>query len=431
MISLWFLGLVCGVVSCSHRQPSPPNRVARVDVAPVSKTPEPVLSPAELRGAAATTLGRCDARPSLEQMCTDWIADNLRRGVIPECLAAECSIEKSKRQGDWSSAQLRLATAERGESCAPGYDRVLSVLQKGNMVWPIDELIDKGQSASVTYARHEFVAGALWLIAFRDARRDQEHVVVELKDPPVVRLRRSFASAENWIGKRRGQFIVTGVGQLELRDGGIDVEHETEGDPRQGWRIKSHSFHPYWQCTPNSPCPRTCYEPADAAQMFEDNPGEHAPATPPELADVTEPKSVTSLELSGSGIQSVLPLARFTSLEILDLSNTQVSDIWWLHPLFELRSIDLSQTQVDDLGPLRGLTQLERLALRGTPVYDLEPLGVLANLRELDLAHTLVRDVSPLVGLKALKVLHLENTNIDEAQLAALRSALPNVLIHQ
>ena len=58
-------------------------------------------------------------------------------------------------------------------------------------------------------------------------------------------------------------------------------------------------------------------------------------------------------------------------------------------------TLDLSGTQVADLAPLAGLTGLQRLGLSGTQVADLAPLAGLTGLQRLDLAGTQVADLRP------------------------------------
>jgi Leucine-rich repeat (LRR) protein len=53
-----------------------------------------------------------------------------------------------------------------------------------------------------------------------------------------------------------------------------------------------------------------------------------------------------------------------------------------------LRSLDLSGTRISDLAPLATLTRLEYLDLTGAPVTDLSPLAALVELRRLDLRST-------------------------------------------
>ena len=64
------------------------------------------------------------------------------------------------------------------------------------------------------------------------------------------------------------------------------------------------------------------------------------------------------------------------------------------------KTLDLSGTKVTDLTPLAGLAKLEALDLRGTKVTDLTPLAGLTNLIMLDLRGTKVIDLTPIAGLQ-------------------------------
>ncbi len=130
---------------------------------------------------------------------------------------------------------------------------------------------------------------------------------------------------------------------------------------------------------------------------------------------------VTELDLSGSDISDVSPLAGLTALQRLDLMFTPVSDVTPLSGLTALQELDLMNTRVSDVSPLSGLTALQRLDLVGTPVSDVTPLSGLTALQELGLMNTRVSDVSPLKGLTALRNLDLMNTPVsDVSPLAGL-----------
>jgi internalin A len=66
--------------------------------------------------------------------------------------------------------------------------------------------------------------------------------------------------------------------------------------------------------------------------------------------------------------------------------------------------LDLSGTQVSDLSPLARLENLKLLNLSGTPVSDLSPLARLENLKLLYLDGTQVADLSPLARLPKLRI---------------------------
>ncbi len=81
----------------------------------------------------------------------------------------------------------------------------------------------------------------------------------------------------------------------------------------------------------------------------------------------------------------------------LDLANLPLTDLACLADLRPER-LDLSGTAVADLGPLADQTSLRELRLLACPVTDLGPLAGL-ELQSLDLRDTRVRDLSALAGM--------------------------------
>ncbi len=136
------------------------------------------------------------------------------------------------------------------------------------------------------------------------------------------------------------------------------------------------------------------------------------------LASLTD---LQQLSLSSTRVTDFSPLASLTGLWSLYLSSTRVTDLSPLTSLTALRRLDLHSTQVTDLSPLASLTDLERLGLRSTRVTDLSPLASLTALQELNLSDTQVSDLSPLASLTDLQVLHLHSTQVtDLSPLASL-----------
>lgn len=120
------------------------------------------------------------------------------------------------------------------------------------------------------------------------------------------------------------------------------------------------------------------------------------------------------LTAGDSPLSDLTPLSSLSKLEILDLKNTRVVELSPLSSLHGLRHLRLSGTKVKDLAPLRGLTKLERLDLDGTKVIDLSALSGLVALQRLDLNDTKVRDLSPLSTLTELEWLALRRTAITD-----------------
>jgi internalin A len=122
---------------------------------------------------------------------------------------------------------------------------------------------------------------------------------------------------------------------------------------------------------------------------------------------LTDLAGLQSLDLRGTGVTDLAPLASLVGLQSLDLSNTGVTDLSPLGGLVGLQSLNLSETGVTDLSPLAGLAGLQSLDLRLTGVRDFSPLAGLARLQSLDLTVLDITDLSPLGCLTELQSLNL------------------------
>ncbi|MEQ8827230.1 MAG: leucine-rich repeat domain-containing protein, partial [Parvibaculum sp.] len=79
-----------------------------------------------------------------------------------------------------------------------------------------------------------------------------------------------------------------------------------------------------------------------------------------------------------------------------------------LENLTSLQSLDLWGTQVTNIAPLANLTSLQSLNLRGTLVAGIAPLENLTSLQSLNLRRTQVADISPHRNLASLQFLDLK-----------------------
>ncbi len=109
-------------------------------------------------------------------------------------------------------------------------------------------------------------------------------------------------------------------------------------------------------------------------------------------------QSITSLDLGGTQVSDLSPLADLSNLQKLDLASTRVSDLSPLAGLTKLNTLIVASTQVNDLSALAGLSILQTLELDNLELGDLTPLANLSNLRRLDLSGAQVADLSPLPG---------------------------------
>ena len=105
---------------------------------------------------------------------------------------------------------------------------------------------------------------------------------------------------------------------------------------------------------------------------------------------------VRSLDFAGdNGLGSLRLFANLINLQYLNLAGTQVADLTPLAALTNLERLNLGGTQVAGVTPLAALTNLQSLYLSSTQVADVAPLAALTNLQTLDLRGTRVTDFSP------------------------------------
>ena len=136
-----------------------------------------------------------------------------------------------------------------------------------------------------------------------------------------------------------------------------------------------------------------------------------------QVSDLGPLANLTTLErlnLEGAQISDIGPLTNLTSLERLDLDGAQISDLSPLANLPVLEWLSLMSTQILHIGPLANLISLEFLLLSGTQVSDISPLRNLIALRWLTLSDLQVSDISSLANLAALEHLNLERTQVSD-----------------
>lgn len=112
-------------------------------------------------------------------------------------------------------------------------------------------------------------------------------------------------------------------------------------------------------------------------------------------------------------------IKRGKTLEHLDLSGTAVSDLSPLAGMKGLERLYLGKTGVSDLSPFAGMKSLEHLDLSCCKnLADLSPLKGMKSLYNLDLSGCKdVTDLSPLKGMKSLYALKLDGTKFEGVSL--------------
>lgn len=144
---------------------------------------------------------------------------------------------------------------------------------------------------------------------------------------------------------------------------------------------------------------------------------------------LTRLKGIWNLDLIGTSIPTLKPLAELPRLTELNLHELDVPS-WRPLSLFKgLEALDLVQTNIKDLSPLSTLHRLRYLDLMGTKVRNLKPLAHLESLAYLDVSGTDVADVSVLRTAKSLSILNIRSTPANSKGVYSLYDALPDLLI--
>ena len=140
------------------------------------------------------------------------------------------------------------------------------------------------------------------------------------------------------------------------------------------------------------------------------------------LGGVTFRSDVTSLRLSGLGIQDISALAECRELKTLDLSGNEIVSLTPLMNLPSLEWLNIADNEVSDLLPLMGIHTLRRLNAANNQILDASGAGALRGLTTLDLSGNPLGDLSGLASLSNLTALRLAQAGITDEELAGLES---------
>ncbi len=118
------------------------------------------------------------------------------------------------------------------------------------------------------------------------------------------------------------------------------------------------------------------------------------------------------LDLSGKGIESLMPLATLTMVQKLNLARNTIVDLAPLSGLTGLRELNLNANRIEDAAPITQLGGLKVLMLAGNRLEGLPNLKGLAGLETLWLGDNRISDLRPLSNLSLLKTLKLNSNKI-------------------
>ena len=162
------------------------------------------------------------------------------------------------------------------------------------------------------------------------------------------------------------------------------------------------------------------------------------------LSGLEHATNLTDIDMFGSGIEDISPLASLDKLTVVRIQETEnIRDISPLFSLNKLTSLNIGYTPIDpkwfsrfpnlaelyaectlgidgrmiphpleDLNYIASLKNLEKLNLGDNGISDLTPLTSLVNLKALGLWHNEITDISPVASLTNLTSLNLQGNKI-------------------
>ena len=124
--------------------------------------------------------------------------------------------------------------------------------------------------------------------------------------------------------------------------------------------------------------------------------------------------SITSLTITGRGINYVTGIDKFTNLQTLNLSNNSINNINPLGSLRNLRNLNLSNNRVVTVDPLNTCTVLDTLYLQNNDIYNIGALSRLVSLKVLNIDNNHISDISALRSLTNMTTLSASNNTISD-----------------
>lgn len=113
--------------------------------------------------------------------------------------------------------------------------------------------------------------------------------------------------------------------------------------------------------------------------------------------------------------------------------NHHLTNIEFVRNFPKLQVVVLTLTDIADLSPLENCPDLEFLECHSTQIGDLSPLADKEKLEYLNIANLKnLTDLTPLYGLKQLKIVRIcgtSFTHLSQADVAALKEALPDTFV--
>jgi len=148
-----------------------------------------------------------------------------------------------------------------------------------------------------------------------------------------------------------------------------------------------------------------------------------------DLSPITVIRALKKLEITGTSVSSLQPLAQMRDIEEFRCNQSPVSNLSALSVLPKLKILNIENTPITDLEPITGLSQLELLNCSGTQIKSLDAVESLFNLREIRLNNTAIKSLKALIELPLLQRLECFNTGISAKNIEKFRVAKPECTV--
>lgn len=134
-----------------------------------------------------------------------------------------------------------------------------------------------------------------------------------------------------------------------------------------------------------------------------------APENANSFTDLTYLPNLTSLEISGTKIDSLSFLSSLLKLDSLNLSGSTfpVEDLPFIATLPALKQLSLADCSLSTIDPLENAWSLTELDLSNNTIRNLDVLKTIPNLKKLNLQHNAVNSLEVVGSLDELEVLNV------------------------
>lgn len=131
------------------------------------------------------------------------------------------------------------------------------------------------------------------------------------------------------------------------------------------------------------------------------------------LEPLNKLSDLKEVNISGTGVNDLMPLRNLNKLEILDISNTSVNTLDPLHFCIHINQLRMKGTPIGNLSVVPVFQSLGTLDISATKVVSLDAIKDMATIKDLRVNHTSVKDIAPVSSLVNLEMLNISSTPVD------------------